>query len=41
LAEIIGITLDIRAERIEIDQLGGFHRFEGGWVVAFEGIDQE
>jgi hypothetical protein len=41
LAEIIGIALNIRAERIEIDQLRGFHRFEVGRSIAFEGIDQE
>jgi len=41
LAEIVSIALNIRAERIEIDQLGGLYRFEGGRLVAFEGVDQE
>jgi len=41
LAEIVSIALNIRAESIEIDQLRGFHRFEVGRLVAFEGIDQE
>ena len=41
LTEIVGIALDIRAERIEIDQLGGLHGFEVSWVVPFEGVDQE
>ena len=39
LAEVVSIALDIRAEGIEIDELGGLHRVEVGWLVAFECIN--
>jgi hypothetical protein len=41
LTEVVSVALDIRTEGIEVDQLGGFHRREGGRIMAFEGVDEE
>jgi len=41
LPEVVSIALDIRTERIEIDQLSSLYRFEVCRIVTFERIDQE
>jgi len=41
LSEVIGTTLDIRTEGVEINQLGSFHCREISGCVAFEGVDEE